>query len=161
MTRLLKFALCVAVFVAALLIGHQNARAASLGEPVNLTAAVSTLADRPIGITVDTELPGSWGGGAFAGAPFIYIGRDAYNDARTGGGHGLLVLLHELGHTTGIHNEAAANCFALNHLQAFLRANWDTQQYDGWGYRFDPVATRYQTALGFMRGQSSIYQCEL
>jgi hypothetical protein len=164
LSRVLKLALFALVFAAALMLGAHNARADSrsleLGTPISLEAAISTLADRPITITVDTELPGSWGGGAWAGAPYIYIGRDAYNDAQIGGGHGLLVLLHELGHTTGIKNEAAANCFALNHLQSFLRANWDTQQFDGWAYRFDPVATRYQEAIGHMRAQSPIYQCE-
>jgi hypothetical protein len=164
-TRLLKFAIFAAAFLAALLVGHHNARAATsersqLGQPINLMSAVSQVAGRPISITVNNEMPGSWGGGAWPGLPSISIGRDAYTDAQDGGGHGLMVLLHELGHTTGITNEAAANCFALNHLIPFLHANWQTEQLDGWAYRFDPVATRYGDAVRSMLAQSAIYQCK-
>ena len=131
-----------------------TANAATLGAPIDLQAAVSRVAGRQITITVDTELPGSWSGGAYPGLPFIFIGRDAYNDAQDGGGHGLTVLLHELGHTTGIENEAAANCYALQHLIPFMDANWETP--DTWMH---VESKAYVLAVGFMHAQSAIYQC--
>ena len=125
-----------------------------LGQPIDLQAALDKAAGRDVSITVDTELPGSWGGGAWPGLPYVYIGRDAYNDAQVGGGHGLMVLLHEWGHTTGIDDEADANCFALAHLASFIDANWSTG--DTW---LHAEARAYQQAYGSMRAQSAEYQC--
>ena len=143
-----------------LLAGHhaEQARAdARQLDPATLQAAVSAEAGRHVDIEVAPMLPGSWSGGAFPGIPWLIIGHDAYEDARTGGGHGLMVLLHEVGHVTGIENEAEANCFALARLPGFWLQVWG-ERYDRWAGR-EMLRTAYHDAGASMLQQSGVYHC--
>jgi hypothetical protein len=101
------------------------ANAAWTVQPDRLQQAVDQSAGRHIEITVT---PDRWNGRSFVGEPGIWLGRQAYNDAENGGSFGLLVALHEVGHTTGIGDTTdvhyLADCFALAHMRQVLRRFW-------------------------------------
>lgn len=120
-----------------------------------IASALAMLVGHPVAVNVNDENPGSWGGSSFPGATFVNIGRDAMTDAQRGGGHGLVVLLHEVGHTTGIENEAEANCYALAHLPAFYAEVWGS----GWVERA-MMRVAYRDAVASTLQQSAAYHCE-
>jgi len=123
-----------------------------------LTTALSLMVGHPVQIVTNNDHPGSWDGSAYPGYPVVNIGRDALGDAQNGGGRGLKILLHEVGHTTGITGEAEANCYALAHLPSFWMGIW--------GAELDPWASHallskvYGTAVAYMLQQSAAYQCQ-
>lgn len=119
-----------------------------------LTAAIALLVGHPVQVTVNDEDPGSWGGSAPLGMPWLDIGRDALTDAESGGGHGLTVLLHEVAHTTGIENEAEANCWALAHLPGFYESVWGSS----W-VRRELMRAAYRDGVASMLQQSDKYHC--
>jgi hypothetical protein len=80
-------------------------------------------------------------GGAFVGGNKIFLGEAAYRDAERGGGVGLFLLLHETGHTTGIADEHAADCFSLTHIRDVLRRFWQLRPVG--------IAARYGEALSW------------
>src|SRR5919201_4201442 len=91
---------------------------------VSPSVVASSVADKPVTVTVDSYGGGTWAGSAFVGGSQVFLGQAAYRDAERGGGVGLFLLLHETGHTTGIADEHAADCFSLAHIKAALRAFW-------------------------------------
>lgn len=115
-----------------------------------LLTALAFVAGKPVDVTVWPG-PGSWGGSASPGLGHINIGEDAYQSAMRGEAHGLLVLLHEAAHTTGIEDEATANCWALLHIPGFVQRYWLTTLKTGW--------SRRREAILFMHAQSARYQC--
>lgn len=119
-----------------------------------LAAALALVAGHPVQVNVNDENPGSWGGSASVSLPWLNIGRDALTDAQRGGGRGLVVLLHELGHVSGIANESEANCFALAHLPAFYGRVWGTT----WTRRA-LMRAAYRDAVAYTLQQSPVYHC--
>jgi hypothetical protein len=115
-----------------------------------MAALTADVAGRSVEITVSPTAPGSWGGAAFPGQPHIWIGQDAYQSARRGG-VGLVTMLHEIGHTTGIIEEHPADCFALARLRPVLRQYWHLSARQ--------AESRYQDALAWSRSMSSDYGC--
>lgn len=93
-----------------------------------LTIAVSNVAARPVVIHVDPA--SQWDSYAFIGEPAVWLGYGSLQRAERGDAFGLLALLHEVGHTTGITNEAQATCFALSHLRPFARRWFHTSRRD-------------------------------
>jgi hypothetical protein len=147
MTRLLKLALCIAAFVAALLVGHQNARAATSVDPARIASDTN---GRLFQVMVSQDT--GYTGRSFVGGTqdSIWLSLSAYRDAERGGGAGVFVLLHEIGHTTGITNERQADCYALKHLRGTL------QQYFGFNAR--QVQVRYRAALALERTMPAVYR---
>src|SRR5919204_2882254 len=98
--------------------------AAAATKVVDPSVIASSVAGKPITVTVNSFGNDTWTGGAFVGGNKIFLGEAAYRDAERGGGVGLFLLLHETGHTTGIADEHAADCYSLAHVKAALRAFW-------------------------------------
>lgn len=120
-----------------------------------LTTALALLVGHPVTVNVNDENPGSWGGSAAVGMPWVNIGRDALTAAERGDGRGLVVLLHEAGHVSGIENEAEANCFALAHLPAFYTSVWGST----WTRRA-LMRVAYRDAVAYTLQQSPEYHCQ-
>jgi hypothetical protein len=140
--RLLKFALFAVVFLAALLIGHHNAQASWSVGPMQ--QAADSIKGAPV--TVVCNGAGSaYEGWAYVIGNEVWLGEYACADTETGRGPGMLILLHELGHATGIANERAATCFGLQHLRPVL------QRFYGFSARRAQV--EYRAAVVFMRAQ--------
>ncbi len=93
-----------------------------------------------------------YGGSAWVGYPAIWLTHDALGEAARGRGIGMLVFLHELGHTTGIDNEGLANCFALQRLRPVLR--------DLYGFTASRAEVEFGVSVDYMRSQSAVYQCQ-
>ena len=108
---------------------------------VDPSVVASGIAGKPVAVTINAFGPGTWGGGAFIGGNHIFLGEDAYRDAERGGGVGLFLLLHETGHTTGIAQEHAADCFSLAHIKVALRRFWRLQP--------EQIDRRYAAALAW------------
>ena len=98
--------------------------AAAAVKVVEPSVVASNVAGKSITVTVDSYGVGTWSGSAFVGGNHVFLGEAAYRDAERGGGVGLFLLLHETGHTTGIADEHAADCYSLAHVKAALRAFW-------------------------------------
>ncbi len=94
-----------------------------------------------------------YAGSAWVGYPAIWLTHDALGEAERGRGIGMLVFLHELGHTTGIDNEGLANCFALQRLRPVLR--------DLYGFTAARAETEFGVAVNYMHAESAVYQCEV
>src|SRR5947208_185707 len=129
--------------IAGLLIACFSFATAAAAAPklVNPSLVASSVAGKPVAVTIDSFGPGTWAGAAFVGGDQVLLGEDAYRDAERGGGVGLFVLLHETGHTTGIADEHAADCFSLAHIKGVLR--------DFWQLRPAGIAGRYADALSW------------
>lgn len=115
-----------------------------------IPAIIQLTVGHPITVTV-TPGEGSWGGSASPGSPHLSIGRDAYRDAQHGGTQGLEVLLHEIGHTTGIENEHAADCYALDHLKHTLTELWHRTR--------GQAQDAHDLAVKLQHGQGAKYGC--
>lgn len=111
----------IAAVVACLSFAASSAAAANVVDPSSIASSV---AGKPVTVAINSFGNGTWTGGAFVGGGEIFLGQDAYRDAERGGGVGLFLLLHETGHTTGIADEHAADCFALEHIKPVLRRFW-------------------------------------
>lgn len=146
----MKRIILIAVALATAFLATSNAEA--YRRPVNLTILTVTqwAVGHEVKVTV-TPGTGSWGGSASPGMPYLYIGRDAFRDAQHGGGHGLSVLLHELGHTTGITNEHETDCYALDHVKPALVELWHMSEKQ--------AQAQYLIAVGFQNAQSDDYGC--
>ena len=108
---------------------------------VDPAVVASSVAGKPITVTVNSFGNDTWTGGAFVGGNKIFLGEAAYRDAERGGGVGLFLLLHETGHTTGIAAEHAADCFSLTHIKDVLRRFWQLRPVG--------IAARYGEALSW------------
>lgn len=112
---------------------------------VSPALVASRVAGKSITVVINSYGRGTWGGGAFVGGDQIFLGEAAYRDAARGGGVGLFVLLHEVGHTTGIADtgiaEHDADCFALTHIKSVLREFWRP--------RLRQIQQRYDDALAW------------
>ncbi len=93
-----------------------------------------------------------YAGSAWVGYPAIWLTHDALGEAERGRGIGMLVFLHELGHTSGIDNEATANCFALQRLRPVLR--------DLYGFTAARAEAEFGVAVNYMHAESAVYQCQ-
>jgi len=120
---------------------HFTAAAAAATKVVDPSVVASSVAGKPITVAVDAFGSDTWSGAAFVGGDQVFLGEAAYRDAESGGGVGLFVLLHETGHTTGIADEHAADCFSLAHIKGVLR--------DFWQLRPAGIAARYADALSW------------
>ena len=139
-------ALLIATAAAALFAG--NAQAGWKAGPMQQTA------DGIVGTPVEIVCNGA--GSAYEGWSYIvgaevWLGEYACDDAEAGRGPGMLVLLHELGHATGIKDERAATCFALHHIRPVLR------HYYGFSTR--QIRIEYRAALIFMHELDRSYWC--
>jgi hypothetical protein len=112
---------------------------------VNPSLVASSVAGKPVTVSINAFGRGTWGAAAFVGGNQIFLGEDAYRDAEHGGGVGLFLLLHETAHTTGIADsgeaEHEADCFSLTHVKAVLR--------DFWHLRAGQIDLRYGDALAW------------
>jgi len=116
------------------------------------TAALSLVAGKPVTLTIIPGSPQQFASTADLGGTRIDIGEGALTDARHGNGPGLLIALHEVGHLTGISNEAQATCYGLARLRPFLR------RYFHMGAR--RVERQFMDARAFMRtALGASYQC--
>jgi hypothetical protein len=118
-----------------------TAVAAASTKLVSPEVVASYVAGKPIVVTISPAGPGTWSGAALVGGDQVFLGEEAYRDAEQGGGVGLFLLLHETGHTTGIADEHAADCFSLAHIKGVLR--------DFWQLRPTAIAARYADALSW------------
>jgi hypothetical protein len=140
MKAALKIALCAAAFLAALLIGHQNARA-SVASMIRVAPGVEVLQSTETGFA----------GYAFVGEPRLWLSPMAYREASRGDGVGMLIFLHEYAHTTGIVVEREANCYALDHMRPVLRRFY--------GFTKRHAQRSYRDALSYQRYQPEVYRC--
>ena len=130
--------LTIGVTVACLVLAPASSAAIKL---VNPSVVASRVAGKPITVSVNSFGPGTWTGAAVVGGDHVFLGEDAYRDAKRGGGVGLFVLLHETGHATGIADEHAADCFSLAHLKSVLLRFWQLRPAG--------IAQRYDDALAW------------
>lgn len=82
-----------------------------------LTVLAQAVAGKPIVILIGP----SQGGMTWVGGPVVMLDQQTYDEASTGQPLGLFILLHEVGHATGIADEGQADCFALKHFKWALR----------------------------------------
>ncbi len=94
-----------------------------------------------------------YAGSTWVGFNEVWLTRDVLVSAAAGRGIGMLIFLHELGHTSGISDEGLANCYALSHLRPVLR--------DLYGFTAARAQTEFQVAVNYMHAESAVYQCEV
>lgn len=117
------------------------APAAAATNAVSPSFVASSVAGKPVTVTIDASGPGTWAGSSVVGGNQVFLGEQAYRDAARGGGVGVFLLLHETAHTTGIADERAADCFSLTHIKSVLRRFWP--------FRPAGIAQRYGEALSW------------
>ncbi len=145
----------VAVTVAVVaFLGASNAQAGWVQRVTSQRPSLALVAQSVTGreITVHERVGDTgYAGSAWVGYPAVWLTHDALGEAERGRGIGMLVFLHELGHTTGIDNEGLANCYALQHLRPVLK--------DLYGFTQARAELEYQVAVGYMHAESAVYQC--
>jgi hypothetical protein len=147
-TCLLKFVFFAAA--AALLIGHQNARAAWVAADTDPDVIASAFNHRDFNV-IESAGTG-YGGQAFVGGADdkIWLTRLAYQGARRGDGQSVWILLHEIGHTLGLADEHAASVFGYQHLIGVLRRYY--------GQSLKQARAGYRVAVLASRAMSQEYQ---
>ncbi len=117
----------------------------------SLAVVAQSVTGRVIGIHQRGDDTG-YAGSTWVGFNEVWLTRDVIVSAASGRGIGMLVFLHELGHTTGISDEGLANCFALQRLRPVLR--------DLYGFTAARAEVEFGVAVNYMHAESAVYQCQ-